>query len=336
MNLKRILSIILIFPPAVFAQTVEKTADRAGSETIALRVENDFGFSDRYYTNGLKLSYTGAGDDFLTSRLQFMLLDALLADGSEQRFQTVSVGQKMCVPTDINLVNPPAGDRPYAGWLYLSLGSHLARENSMDSFSVSLGVVGPSSLAETTQKFWHSLTGCDKPMGWHNQVKDEPGIIISYERNMRVFRQKCSDGFATDGIAAAGADLGNVMTQAKARALWRFGFNLPYSFSANRIDSSDSNDVAWVPQGGAPDWHLYMYAGGVARFVGYDITLDGNTYRSGYCVASKWLVGEALAGISARWGAVSAELNWTLSTSEFVDQPRSPHMFWTAAVKVQF
>ncbi len=331
-NLKNLSIILLLFCGInLSAQDVSK-AEEASYNVVSFRVENDFGFSDRYYTNGLKLSYTGEGDDFLTSKLQFALLRAFVSEG--QAYQTVSLGQKMCVSSDINIPNPPDGDRPYAGWLYLGFGSHIVKQDSMDSFTVNLGIVGKHSFAEHAQKFWHSLWDIDKPMGWHNQIKDEPGIIIAYEHNERVFRYDVDDSFSTDAVATLGAELGNVITQATVRAIWRFGFNMPYSFSPSKIESSDSADVLWRPTDASPDWHLYMYGGGAARFVGYDITLDGNTYRSSYSVTSKWLVGEAVAGISARYKRVQADLNWTLRSAEYVHQRHTPHMFWTLTVKV--
>ena len=331
-NLSIILLLLSAFP--LLAQIVENVKKQE-YRVVAFRAENDIYFSDRYYTNGLKISYTQSGDDFLSSRLQFALLKSIFGDDL-QAYQTVSVGQKMCVSSDRSVYNPPLDDRPYAGWLYASFGSHLAKENSLDSFTVSLGVVGPLSCAEETQKFWHSFVDVDKPMGWHTQIENEFGFIFSYEHNERLFKRKLTEDFSTDTIATLGADLGNVITQGFVRAIWRFGFNLPCSFSANRIDYSDANDVQWRPTDASANWHCFMYAGGSARFVGYDITLDGNTYRDSRSVASKWLVGEAIAGISSRYKYIQADLNWTLQTSEYHKQRHSPHMFWSLAIKVFF
>lgn len=329
-----VLSIIMLtLCSGAAAQVVEQP--REPRATLSLRIENDIYFSDRYYTNGLKLSYTQEGDDFLTSRLQFAALRLFVPDG-RQAFETVSIGQKMCVSSDIHIPNPPVDDRPYAGWLYASFGSHLASRDRLDSFAVNLGVVGPMSLAEDAQKLFHSIIGADWPEGWHNQIKNEPAIILAYEHVERLYRAEISDGFSTDVLGSVGGELGNAMTQARARLLWRFGFNMPYSFMPNRIDSSDGNDVQWRPTDASPDWHLFAYGGGAARFVGYDITLDGNTYRGGSSVVPKWLVGEALAGVSARYKFFQADLNWTLRSAEFNTQKHPVHMFWTLSLKGYF
>ncbi len=333
-----VLSIFLLVlgsAAALDAQVAEQKKDVGKRDVVSLRVENDIYFSDRYYTNGLKLSYTGFGDDFWTSGVQFAALNLFVPDG-RQAYQTVSIGQKMCVSSDINIPNPPLDDRPYAGWLYAAFGAHLASENRLDSLTVNLGVVGPLSLAEDAQKFFHSIIDADWPRGWHNQIENEPGIIVAYEHSERLWRAAITDNFSADVIGSLGAEFGNVMTQGRARAFVRFGFNMPYSFMPNRIDASDGNDVEWRPSDSSPDWHCFMYGGGAARFVGYDITLDGNTYRDSRSVVPKWLVGEVMAGISARYDIVQADLNWTLRSAEYNTQRYPVHMFWTLAIKVFF
>lgn len=330
-----------ILPAVFFAASLsaQPVAQPSGGGTpefraVSFTVENDYGFSDRYYTNGLKLSYTQSGRDFWTSRLQFALLDLFTPDGT-QAYESVSVGQMMCVSSDINWPNPPEWDRPYAGWLYAGFGAHAATRDTLDSFTVNLGVVGPISLAEDAQKFYHSIIGADWPMGWHDQIKNEPGIVLSYRHSQRVVRGKI-ESLDFDAVASAALDLGNVMTQGEARAFLRFGKNLPHNFEPNRIDYSSGNDAAWIPPDGLPDWHLYGFVGGAARFVGYDITLNGNTFADSRSVVPKWLVGEFMAGVSARYGAVGFDLTYTLRTAEFNRQEHPVHMFWAATLKYSF
>ena len=314
---------------------VKKTQPSGDNDSISLFVENDYRFSDRYYTNGLKLTYTGEGDDFYTSWLQFKLLRLFTPDGT-QAYQTASLGQNMYVASNISNPNPPTWDRPYAGWLYLDAGAHLATRDRLDSFTINLGWVGPQSFAQQSQKFWHSITGDEEPMGWDTQIKNEPTILLSYEQTRRLLRYDVSNNFSTDVLAGAGLDLGNVITQATARGFWRFGFNMPYSFSPTRIDYDSGNAVEWRPTDASPDWHCFMYGGGAARFVGYNITLNGNTMADSRSVVPKWLVGEGMAGISARYKMVQLDLNWTIQTAEFNTQTYQTFMFWTASVRVFF
>jgi len=339
MKLFRILSILAFFSIAQTAFSIEEISKaetlKNADETLSIFVENDIFFSDRYYTNGLKLLYTTEGEDFLTSKLQFAILK-LLTTEKRQSYQSLSLGQNMYVPSTITNPNPDPNDRPYAGWLYFGAASHLVSQNRLDSLSISLGVVGPLSLAEDTQKFYHEIINTDRPLGWHEQIKNEPTIEISYNHAERIFKKNLTSEYQTDFIANAGVDLGNFQTQGRIGSLWRFGFNLPDSFSANRIEHSSCADVEWKSSTPRTDWHFFMYCGGNIRFVAYDITLDGNTFEHSRSITPKWLVGELLAGISSRYKNCKLDLNWTLSSSEYRHQKHSPHIFWTLRATFEF
>lgn len=326
------LSIALTCFCGLFAQ---EGGDNIYGHTVSFQIENDFLFSDRYYTNAVKLNYTERGDDWWASRMQFAALKLFGFGQDAEFYQSASFGQEMYVGHDIKNPNPPPDDRPYAGWLYMAAGAHAATKDTLDSLSVSLGIVGPQSFAGDIQKAYHDIIGADRPMGWHNQIKNEPGIIISYNHSQRLIDYAIADNFRTDFIGSLGVNLGNVDTEGRIKALWRFGFNMPYSFDASRMDSSLSQDVEWTGAGRA-DWHLYMYAGATARFVAYDITLDGNTFADSRSVASKWLVGESNIGISARYKMVELCLNWSVRTQDFNTQVSGPHIFWSTSLKVSF
>ncbi|HAD26245.1 MAG TPA: DUF2219 domain-containing protein, partial [Alphaproteobacteria bacterium] len=44
---------------------------------------------------------------------------------------------------------------------------------------------GPAAQGEFVQNEWHKLIGADKANGWDNQIKDEIGINLSFERAWR-------------------------------------------------------------------------------------------------------------------------------------------------------
>lgn len=316
-------------------QAISQTKEKRSPDVFSFNVENDIYFSDRYYTNGLKAMYTSQGDDWWATFPQFALLKLFAPEREAQYFQTVSLGQMMCVSSDIKDSNPPLDDRPYCGWLYIGAAAHVATKNSLDSLSVNLGVVGPLSLAEDAQKFYHSIIGADWPQGWHDQIKNEPGIVISYRHSERFLKFEPAKNFSSDIIGSLEGNLGNVRTNGELRAIWRFGFNMPDSFDPARIDYASSNDVSFFnPK--SKDWHFYFYAGGKIQFVGYDISLNGNTFAKSRHVNPKWCVGEALAGVSTRYKNLEVNLNWTLRSEEYTTQKHSPQMFWTLSAKVFF
>lgn len=318
-NLKA-LSIALSILLGFFAQLsrAEECPERKSS--IYFIAENDIGFSDRYYTNGLKLTYLSPSDDWLLNKLQFKFLRLLNSDKSAQTTQSLSLGQDMYVSYDIDDTNPPMTDRPYAGWLYITDGAHIATKNTLDSFAITIGVVGEISGAEYTQKRYHEFINVDRPMGWDTQLKNEPAFTISLNHSERVFEHSLSDNFRTDFICSAGANLGTVSTEGIVKGLWRFGFNMPYSFDAARIEFSSSQQVEYAMQN-RPDWHAYIYAGFVGKAVGYNMFLDGNVLRKyDRSVDKEWLVGELNFGASLRYKDFYVSYSWCLRSKEYKTQ----------------
>ena len=216
MRIKFILSNILILAigQICFSSVIDqsKNLENRNFEAISFLGENDIGFSDRYYTNGLKLTYTASGDDFLTSKLQFSLLE-LITDAHSQRYQTVSLGQAMYVASTITHSNPPLDDHPYAGWLYANFGAHIVTKTSLDSIAFAIGVVGDWSFAEEVQKFHHSNIDVDKPMGWrqyaarveNDRGKTEMWYIVDADPDAEII---CglADGVSREDFAVAVAN----------------------------------------------------------------------------------------------------------------------------------
>jgi hypothetical protein len=67
-------------------------------------------------------------------------------------------------------------DRPYAGWLHGSAGLIAETGRRLDQLELTVGVVGPASLAEQTQKRIHEIVNADEPRGRNTQLKNEPGV----------------------------------------------------------------------------------------------------------------------------------------------------------------
>lgn len=104
-------------------------------------------------------------------------------------------------------------DRPYAGWTYASTSYHRKNEakdkmSFMDTVEVQLGIVGPASYAEETQKLVHELRDLDQPNGWDNQLENQPGLVIAFERKW-LFHPVDTEKIGYTAITHAGAALGN-------------------------------------------------------------------------------------------------------------------------------
>jgi hypothetical protein len=231
-----------------------------------------------------------------------------------------AIGQNMYTPEDIEIPNPPLDDRPYAGWLYGSIGLVVETGPRLDQLELTLGVIGPASLAEQTQKFIHEITNSPEPRGWDTQLKNEPGVVLTYRRSWRRFVETTALGNTFDITPHAGGALGNVFTNANAGLTLRLGRRLPHDYGPPRIQPSLPGSGFFMPQG---RFGWYVFAGMEGRAVARNIFLDGNTFRHSRSVDREPLVGDLQFGLVLTWHNVRLGYTHVMRTREFETQDES-------------
>jgi len=292
-------------------------ADEPESGTLGLVFENDLFYdTDRNYTNGVRASWLSGADETPAWALSAARWFSLFPEGGTVR-TSYAVGQNMYTPDDITLPNPPADARPYAGWLYGSMGLVAETGRRLDQLELTIGVVGPASFAEQTQKFIHEYTNSPEPRGWDTQLDNEPGILLTYQRSWRGFVSESVSGFDFDVTPHAGGALGNVFTYANAGLMLRFGQQLPLDYGPPRIQPSLPGSGFFVPQEG---FGWYLFAGVEGRAVARNIFLDGNTFGDSRSVDREPLVGDLQFGIAMTWRNVRLSYTHVLRTPEFESQ----------------
>jgi lipid A 3-O-deacylase len=285
-------------------------------EPLNLIEENDsfIGGVDRHYTQGLQLSQTFAPapkngiDDFVQN--------LMLPGGGDQWRSGWFAGQTMYTPENLFAANPPTNDQPYGGWLYGGLRDYRYDDDVLDKVEITLGVTGPASLAGNVQKWWHAigLFGGVKPDGWHYQLRDEPGLILS---DQRIWRVTLADGpVEAEILPEANIAVGNIFDYAAAGGMFRIGQNLKADWGPPRIqpalsgaDFQSVDDFAW-----------YAFAGAEGRAMGRNIFLDGNTFESSRSVAKDTLVWDLDAGLALQFPAFRILGSYSMRSREFVGQ----------------
>lgn len=290
--------------------------DDAGG-VFGLVIENDiFAGEDDDYTNGIRFSWISAEEKM--PQWSRAVANALpLAPEGHKRI-SVALGQNMYTPGDITLPVPPATDRPYAGWLYGSVGLVSDTGKTLDNVMLTVGVVGPLSYARQTQSFVHRVVDSDRPRGWEYQLKNEPGLIFTYERKWRGLYEFSPFGLGADVTPHAGINLGNVNTDASLGATFRLGYDLPADYGPPRIRPSLPGSDFFIPTqelGG----YLFTTVGG--RAVARDIFLDGNTFRDSASVDKKPFVGSLQAGAALTWDSARLSYTHVFMTREYTTQP---------------
>jgi hypothetical protein len=199
----------------------------------------------------------------------------------------------------------------------------------MDTIEIQLGIVGPESLAEETQKVVHKIRELQTPNGWDNQLKDEPGLTLAFERKW-LYHPDNRDRLGADAIFHAGTALGNIMTYLNAGIELRAGWNVPRSFAVSLIRPAGST---WTTE--VSGLSIYLFGAVNGRAVWRDIFLDGNTFRASHNVDKEPLVADISSGLTARYQRLSLSLVYTRRTREFTQQPEH-HGFGSLSLSYAF
>lgn len=307
--------------------------------TYKFTLDNDlFSNRDQDYTSGIKVAWSSpnvrsfADDECLPPWLQQAgkLFTQFYSPAVEQGNVTVTLGQAMFTPRDKKATELIVNDRPYAGWTYLGFGFNTRSKYRLDSYEVNLGVVGPWSYARQSQNTIHRVRGLDLFEGWKNQLDNEFGAQLVFERKYRTDffgRNAYQNGFGADLIPHYGASLGNVATYANLGFEARFGWGLPDDFGTSPIRPAGDNSAPrsreglrqFVREVGA---HLFVSVDG--RAIARNIFLDGNTIRDSHSVKKERFVGDAAVGIAANFGAYKVGFVRVFRTREFQGQQTSP------------
>lgn len=321
---------LLVTLPTVSAPAASAQEPEQGTFNFVL--ENDlFTGLDRDYTNGILFSWTSGPDQVPSWVIDAAHLFPLFPETGKVR-ASFALGQSMYTPSDITLRDPPAEDRPYAGWLYGAVGLIAETGSRLDQLQLQLGVVGPAALAGETQAFVHSVIGADKPRGWDKQLDNEPGAVLTYQRSWRAFVSGEFLGFSFDATPHIGGALGNVFTYANTGATLRLGWNLPNDYGPPRIEPSLPGSGFFEPREGLG---MYVFAGLDGRVVARNIFLDGNTWQDSRSVEKEPLVGDAQVGFAVTLGAARLAYTHVFRTREFESQ-RGTDKFGAISLSIQY
>lgn len=324
---RAVFAALLLLPASAFGQAVK---DDKGIFNVVW--ENDiFAGTDRNYTNGIRFAWLSAEED-MPYWARWTANHITPFEQAGHRRISVALGQSMFTPDDNAARNVIPDDRPYAGWLYGTVGLVSDTDDVLENMALTLGMVGPASLAEPTQDIVHKITDSPHFYGWDNQLHNEPGIILSYERKWRSMIAFSPFGLGADISPHAGVNLGNIYTDASVGGTFRLGFDLPQDYGPPRIRPSLPGSDFFVP---TEELSGYLFAGVEGRAVGRNIFLDGNTFRDSHSVDKEWGVGSLQLGAALTYGEARISYTHVLMTKEFKTQDK-PEQFGAVTISYRF
>ena len=297
--------------------------------TLSVTHENDtFGFTDRNYSSGLRLGWVTV--EKRPAGPERALVRVLAGERPASLRRSYALGHSIFTPRDTFLRDAPPDQHPYAAYLRGEYGLVVEQADRLDRASVQLGIVGPSAGGDWLQNGVHDLLGEAPVRGWDDQVGDEVVVSVAYDTQRRVASRPMGS-LTLDVVPSAGVRLGNFQTYAQAGALVRLapagGWGPP------RIAPALPG-VGVVREGGA-SWSVF--AGGAARVVAHDITLEGSFLDGDGdpSVEAERVVGDLQAGFTVR--VLGADLAYThvLRTRTFETQ-NGAHDFGSLTLSVLF
>jgi len=316
-------AVFVLAPVPSFGAEEKHTPKELG--TFGFKFENDlFSGQDQHYTNGLRLSWLSPEGDTIKP-LQYVrdFLEALAQDTNKTTRFGLAAGQEIYTPEDRFRTDLITDDRPYAGWLYGGLSLHTVTKRTderkdLESIELDVGVIGPYSLGEEAQNFVHEVRLIDTFDGWDNQLKNEIGVALHYERKWRFFDPIAVGPLQFDAIPHAGLSVGNVVTQANAGGALRLGWNLPHNFGPPSLIQGGTS-VDRLPSSA---FSAYLFATTQGRYVAHNIFLDGNTFRDSHSVDKENWVGDLSLGAAVLIGRVKLSYANAFRSREYEGQPR--------------
>ena len=297
--------------------------------TVSFVYENDWvGNSDRNYTNGVRLSYVSKAivPDGLTETIADRILNT--EDGSRVRWGA-ALGHSLFTPDDIEAPQPLPDQHPYAAWLYGEFSVFAEKTDRIDQFTLQLGVVGPDAGGEWVQNEVHDIVGAPQARGWDNQIGNEVGVVLSYDRRYRAMRSLNIGSLGTDISPSFGISVGNVQTNARAGVMVRLGEDLRSDYGPSRVRPSLAGADYFAPQ---DNFSWYVFGGVEARAVAHNIFIDGSLFRdSDNDLARRALVGDIQFGVAWQIYGTQFGITFVERTDQFKGQS-SPHRFGSFSI----
>ncbi|AGH82061.1 hypothetical protein PCNPT3_10615 [Psychromonas sp. CNPT3] len=266
--------------------------------------------SDDGYTNGLLFAWAKAPvNDFksidMPDWIRFISAWTYLDKGAEKDYSLAyALSQSMYTPQDISQPDLIENDRPYAGTLLWQAKLRSYANNRVDSLALSLGVVGPASLAQQTQDLMHQWIGASKPRGWDHQIKNEPVFRLTAEHVERFYTYKLTPNISFDSSLYSEVGIGNLRSDIGTGITLRLGTSLDDNYaSINPTSSAMQNSFK---TDGAP-WQWQAFTSLYASYLFNDITLNGNTFADSHYVdiiPQRLLLSLGVAISYKKWGMI--------------------------------
>lgn len=315
-DMRKLIALFLLLPLSSFADVDVRFFN--------INYENDIFYQeDGGYTNGFALNYARGFDSaFSKDNTLSVLLPLIEITGfnrKDDRIRGVSyqIGQLMITPEDIQEPDLIEDQQPYAGLLLGRINFYGLDHNHSRRLGLIVGVVGPISGAEHSQKFIHSLTSSDKPQGWDHQLKTEPVFRVEAARSRTLWKSRLGGNLESDLASSTEGGVGNLLSNIAFGLHWRLGARLSDSFPvAMNLPGREIN-----PTAGMLGAHWQVFVNLEARYEFNNVLIEGNTIRESHGVPLKHEQARLGYGAAFNFGDWAMTYTGSFTSRSYETQP---------------
>ena len=292
---------------------------QAEFDWVSYTLDNDFFLNyDNGYTNGFFISLYTLEKEKEKPSPSFLLeplVWSIPKNESSMNVNSYTIGQVIITPQDLTLQTQNNNEESYAGLLFINNTYLSVSRDYADKISTIIGIIGPLSGAEQTQKIIHKMVGAKKPQGWDTQLDNE--FVFEFSR-ARAWRTWSSDKNYWDIITTSELTLGTLSSSLSAGIYFRLGMNLPQSYATTLYNNTRTTNPLAIKKG---EWNIYM--GTFSKYVFNDTLSSENTLEDSRYVDYKHIRVGALFGLSYAWSNYSLSFavnDMNIAHSKLIDE----------------
>jgi len=248
--------------------------------------------TDRAYTSGQRIDYF-----YMKQHPSGFFLDRMMPKAGSQHtdIYSWSLMQVMVTPDNISDPSFQPNDYPWSGALFVahSLYSYNGERKFAFKTEALLGVMGPASLAGSTQRLVHRLINYREPEGWSNQFGNTPLVNAAFSAE----KQEWSWNNFLEVIGGARIDAGSLLDELTVYQYVRIGIMNPYFDGLSMLKPASGQRRRRT--------EFYLFMKPQAEAVAYDALLQGSIFSSRPTFSDPSPLDSKAAGTPDRYHAIN-------------------------------
>jgi lipid A 3-O-deacylase len=286
--------------------------------------------TDNAYTSGERFEYY-----YLINHPSRLFIDRLMPKAGDHATDIYgwSLMQVMYTPNEIGKTAFQPNDYPWSGALFAthSRFSYNTERSYAYKSEITLGMMGPASLAGPTQRMVHSMIHYTVPEGWSNQYGNSPLLNASFA----VEKREWGSNSLFEMIGGARADAGTMLDGLTVYEMMRVGKMSPYFNGFFNLNGAGGTSLTGAGGTRKKSSQFYFFLKPQVQAVAYNAILQGGLFSWKPSMVESYSEDGKLTESPAKYHDISnllveVDFGWVLSMGNFsiayTQKPSTPYM----------